>query len=124
VGLGRAGLGPGRVGPAWTRVAHWCNHVAGSGSYWAFGSPGVAYHGLARTAHGPKDRFAVGSAHRSYLPLLVHSGPGAHGCSSPPPNSSIIARECPPAVNRRLGGYWSRVVHPPSFLRLGEGRAG
>jgi hypothetical protein len=62
------------------------------------------------------------------LPLLVHSRPGAHGCSSPllslPPNSSILTGECPPAVNGRLGGYWSRVVHPLSFLRLGEGRAG
>jgi hypothetical protein len=126
LGLGLGGprqgwtwAGSGRPGPDRTRVAHWCNHVVGSGSYWAFGSPGVAHRGLARAANGPKDRFAVGSAHRSFLPLLVHNGLGEHGCSSPFPAHKV----CPPAVNGRLGGYWSRVVHPPLLSSTG-GRQG
>jgi hypothetical protein len=129
LGLGLGGPGQGRIwaGLARTHVARWCNHIAGLGSYWAFGSPVVAHRGLARAAHGPKDQFAVGSTHHSFLPLMVHSGPGAHGCSSPllslPLNSSVLTGECPSAVNGRLGSYWSRVFHPHLLSSTG-GRQG
>jgi hypothetical protein len=50
----------------------------------------------------------------------VHMGAAPLLFPSPPPNSSVLAGECPPAVNGRLGGYWSIVFHPLSFLRLGK----